>query len=1174
MSALPLDAPTLEQRRAANPKVSAWVSASAGSGKTRLLIDRVLRLMLAGTDPGRILCLTFTRAAAAEMATRLAARLGDWASAPDGALARALAELSGEAPSTETLRRSRALFAEVLDLPGGMKIETIHAFAQGLLRRFPIEAGVTPRFAVLEEGQTAALLTAAQKAALAAVSLTQTGAEAVAQVASLAPPERFGGAIRALLPARGRPGVAACGNHPEALAAAQRRALGLRLEDSAATLLREACRLDPAWERDGIRLAGVWLEAGVDSHEKRGRALRQWLARDEAARAESWPEWRSIFLTDEGEPRAEKTVAPAKVRQRWPEAYAVFLAEADRVRAVEAKLRAANLAEASAALAALALPSAEAFAAAKAARAGLDYDDLIARARALLQGDGAAAWVQYKLDQGIDHVLLDEAQDSNPDQWAIVGALTAEFFGGLGARPRPRTVFAVGDQKQSIYGFQGAEPTEFARWKGVFAERCAEAGFGWQAESLTLSFRSVPAVLTLVDAVFAPPAGEGLTAEGEPIRHRAAREEAAGSAELWPVVSGGREDPPEDAWAALAEAVTERDPARALAEAIAARIRSWLDRGEVLPARGRPIRPGDVMILVRRRDRFVAELVRALKARDVPVSGLDRLKLTESLAVQDLLALCRVALLPDADELSLAEVLRGPFCDVSEEGLFALCRDAEDVGRPRRGRLWDVLRARRGERPEWEAAAALIEAVAARADFLRPAELLGFLLAGYPFPGPGGEGSVSGRYRLRRRLGADAIEPVEELLNQAYAYERAEPPSLTGFLAWLDRAEIEVKREQEPKADRVRIMTVHAAKGLEAPVVFLPDTTSLPRLDETVVWADDTVPGQPPVPLWAPQAELRDPTFERLRQSLKARQDAEHRRLLYVALTRAEDRLIVCGWSRKDGGSLEPSCWYRLVEAGFERLADEGRAKREAFDTGAFGLAAPLAWSGSGWRIETGRPVRADAQVEPRREAVPSLPAWAMTPAPEERAAPRPIRPSREDGEDQPASPPVQPHDRAGRRFRRGRLVHALLQHLPEVADPERERAARRFLAGCAPEAAEEIARETLALLRHPEFAPLFAPGSLAEVPIVGRIGERLVNGVVDRLAVTPARVLIADFKTNRPPPERIDDVAPLYLRQMSAYRAVLASLFPGRGVQCALVWTFGPRLMPIPPALLERYAP
>lgn len=1166
--------PTPEQRRAADPRASAWVSASAGSGKTRLLIDRVLRLMLAGTDPARILCLTFTRAAAAEMATRLARRLGAWATASEEALARDLAELAGEAPSTEAMRRARALFAAVLDLPGGMKIETIHAFAQGLLRRFPIEAGVAPRFALIEEAEAAALLASAREAALAEAPLTETGERAVARLAALASTDQLGEAIRFLLPARGRPGLKASGNHPEAVAAAQRRALGLGLEEDAETILREACRPDPARETELVRLAALWIETGGDSHEERGRTVRGWLGRDAADRTAAWPRWRSVFLTDKGEPRAERSVAPAKVRQRWPEAYDAFLAEAERIRAVEERLAAAELAAASAALAALAAPAIAGFAAAKQARAGLDYDDLISHARRLLETDGAAAWVHYKLDQGVDHVLIDEAQDTNPDQWAIVGRLTEEFFSGLGARPLPRTVFAVGDEKQSIYGFQGAEPAEFARWKDIFAERCRAARLAWRAESLTLSFRSAPAVLALVDAVFAGEAGQGLTAEEGPIRHRAAREDAAGTVELWPVVTGTREDPPEDAWAAIAEAVMERDPARALAEAIAGRIRTWLDGGELLPARGRPIRPGDVMILVRRRDRFVAELVRALKGRAVPVSGLDRLKLTESLAVQDLLALCRVALLPEADELSLAEVLRGPFCNVDEDGLFALCRDAEDVARPRRGRLWEVLRARRAERAEWEEAVSLIEAVAARADFLRPGELLGYILAGHPFPRPDGAGTVSGRWRLRRRLGADAIEPVEELLNQAYAYERVEPPSLQGFLAWLDRAGIEVKREQEHGADAVRVMTVHAAKGLEAPIVILPDTTGLPKLDEPVVWAEDTVPGNPPVPLWAPRKELREPVVEERRAALARRQDAEHRRLLYVALTRAEDRLIVCGWSAKDEASLKPGCWYRLVEAGFARLAAEGRAERFAFDAAAFGVTEVSVWSGEGWRMESGTPVPPVALPEHPEPGPTALPPWAGSPAPAEGAAPRAIRPSREDGEEQPAAPPVQPHDRAGRRFRRGSLIHALLQHLPEIPDHDRARAARRFLIGLPAEEADEIARETLAVLRHPAFAPLFAPGSLAEVPIVGRVGERLVNGVVDRLAVTADRILVADFKTNRPPPEQVADVTPLYLRQMGAYRAVLASLFPGRAIDCALVWTFGPRLMPIPAEVLDRFAP
>ena len=1166
--------PTEEQRRAADPRTSAWVSASAGSGKTRLLIDRVLRLMLAGTDPGRILCLTFTRAAAAEMATRLARRLGQWATLGEQDLARDLEELTGETPSTEAMQRARALFAAVLDLPGGMKIETIHAFAQGLLRRFPIEAGVAPRFALIEEAEAAALLASAREAALAQAPLSEKGARAVARLAALAPPERLGEAIRSLLPVRGKPGLAATGNSAEGVAAAQRRVLGVGLEEDAETILREACQPDLARETDLVRLAALWIEVGGDAHEERGRTVRAWLARDAVARAETWVDWRSVFLTDKAEPRAESRVAPERVRRRWPDAYTVFLAEAERVRRVEYRLAAAELAEASAALVTLATPVIAGFTDAKAARAGLDYDDLIACARRLLESEGAASWVHYKLDQGIDHVLIDEAQDTNPDQWAIVGRLSAEFFVGEGARPLPRTVFAVGDEKQSIYGFQGAEPAEFARWKGVFAKRCAEAGLAWRAESLTRSFRSVPAVLALVDAIFAGEAGRGLIAEEGPIRHQAAREDAAGSVELWPVVSGAREDVPEDAWQAITEAVTERDPARALAEAIAGQIRSWLDSGELLPARGRPIRPGDVMILIRHRDRFVAELVRTLTARNIPVSGLDRLTLTESLAVQDLLALCRVALLPEADELSLAEVLRGPFCDVDEESLLALCRDAADVGRLRGGRLWEVLRARRDERAEWDAAASLIEAVAARADFLRPGELLSYILAGYPFLDPAGQRTVSGRWRLRRRLGAEAIEPVEELLNQAFAYERVEPPSLQGFLAWLDRAGIEVKREQERRSDVVRVMTVHAAKGLEAPIVILPDTTGLPKRDASVVWVEDTVPGNPPVPLWAPRKELRERVVEECRDALARRQDAELRRLLYVALTRAEDRLIVCGWSAKDSQSLDPSCWYRLVEAGFARLAAEGKAEPFAFNAAAFAGAEGLAWSGQGWRMETGAPVARAPGSEPAPAEPMPVPSWARTAAPAETPAPRPIRPSREDGEDQPAAPPMQPHDRAGRRFRRGSLIHTLLQHLPDIAPEDRARAARRFLAGLAPEEAEEIARETLAVLEQPDFAPLFATGSLAEVPIVGRLGDRLVNGVVDRLAVTPDRILLADFKSNRPPPERVEDVTPLYLRQLAAYRAVLASVFPGRQIDCALLWTFGPRLMPISDEVLRRFAP
>ncbi|MCL4802627.1 MAG: UvrD-helicase domain-containing protein, partial [Burkholderiales bacterium] len=617
-----MSAPTPEQRRAADPRASSWVSASAGSGKTRLLVDRVLRLMLAGNDPGHILCLTFTRAAAAEMATRLQARLGDWATLPDDALDAGIEALAGTKPDSETRARARALFARVLDLPGGMKIATIHAFCQGLLRRFPLEARIPPQFALVEEAQAQALLAEARESALAEAPLTEAGAQAVARLAALTDPGRLGEAIAAVLPARGRPGLAAIGNSPDGVAAAQRRVLGLDLDETEASLLAEACE-PPAAVADALaRLAAAWIGAN-GAQEEAGRSLRAWLGADLETRAARWDAYRGLFLTQRNEPKAERTLAPKKVQSLCADAYAIASTEAGRVLDVERRLRAVRLAEASSALARIGLPVIARYRDAKDARAALDYDDLIAAARHLLEAHGAVAWVHYKLDQGIDHVLLDEAQDTNPDQWAVVGALTEEFFAGLGARPGPRTMFAVGDDKQSIYGFQGADPQAFVDWKAIFERRAHDARARWQPESLTLSFRSVAPVLALTDAVFAGEAGRGVSLAGETIAHRAAREGHAGSVELWPLVSGA-EVPEPEAWAPVTEAVELPDPAQRLAAALARRIKSWIGREE-LPARGRRIRAGDVMILVRRRDAFVARLVRELKREQVPVSGLDRL---------------------------------------------------------------------------------------------------------------------------------------------------------------------------------------------------------------------------------------------------------------------------------------------------------------------------------------------------------------------------------------------------------------------------------------------------------------------------------------------------------------------------------------------------------------------
>ncbi|UPY36950.1 double-strand break repair helicase AddA [Sediminicoccus sp. KRV36] len=1153
----PRDIAQASQSRASDPVVSAFVTASAGSGKTKLLTDRLLRLMLGGARPERLLCLTFTKAAAAEMATRLNARLGHWAVAAQPALEAELRALLGHAPGAAEIARARAGFAAVLELPGGMRIATLHGFAQSLLRGFPLEAGLPPGFAVLEELDATAELAAAREVEL----LVSPALERLAALSNAAGLGTLMGQLRRAEPML-QAGLAALGGLPMLLAEIAQR-LGLDPQADEAELRRDAA--NPPAAKELARAAAMLLLGSEKTDAPRGQAMRDWLALDEAGRDARLEDWEAAFLTEKGTLRKNFATRQTGANQGFIQT--ICDQEGERLLAARAQAEALALLRATEAALVLGIPVLRRFAAAKQRMGRLDYDDLIQAAKKLLENPGAA-WVLFKLDGGLDHVLLDEAQDSNPEQWGIARALTGEFFAGQGTRENapPRTIFAVGDVKQSIYGFQGADAGGLPRAEREFRRAIAAAGQEFRAVPLEVSFRSAPPILALVDAVFAEgPARQGVVAEGQSLRHLPDRAGAAGLVELWPLQSQEKpEDPP--AWAVPETPMAEAGADARLAAALAAKIQHMIAHGrldarcEEDPTRGRPIRAGDILVLVRRRNAFLGQLVRALKERGVPVGGVDRMVLIEQIAVQDVLATLDAILLPQ-DELQLAAALKSPIFGLDEEALFALAHD-------RPGTLHARLMAERGAETLLGRAADLFAALTARADHVPAHALIAEIL-----------GERGGRARLLARLGPDAADPLDELLTAAMAHERAHAASLQGFLHWLRRSSATVKREAETSADMVRVMTVHGAKGLQSPIVILPDTTATPAQSAGLRWTEEELP------LWAPRKTgFLAPAYADADAQQAEREAEETNRLLYVALTRAEDRLLICGWH----GSKAPAagCWYEKIAAGFARL--EGASAQDF---------TPGDWGGDAAGFAAGPLLcLASAQSDPRRpeprpmaEAAASLPAWARIPA-ATILAPGIATPSHMEDEESelPAAAPHAPGDPLGARFRRGNLIHALLQSLPDLPEDQRPAIGRGFLArpGHGLDAAQQadILEEALAVMAHPAIAAAFGPDSLAEAPLAGRIGGdaaggggpggRLILGQVDRLLITDQRITLLDFKTNRPPPSRVEDAPRAYLRQMAAYRAVLRLAFPGRPVDCALVWTYGARVMPLPAELLDAHAP
>jgi ATP-dependent helicase/nuclease subunit A len=1139
------------QTAAADPAASAWVSANAGTGKTHVLTMRVLRLLLGGTPPERILALTYTKAAAAEMSKRVFARLADWVMSDEQSLTRKLAQLLDRAPTLADMERARQLFAVTIETPGGLKVQTIHAFCERLLQRFPIEAGVPPGFAILDEQDRGALLSRATDEMLAAAAAEKSGPLWRAVETAIAYAVN-GGFDNVLQQALAEFGAAPRLAGEPALAAAQERLraiFGVRPDIAAEDI---TAQLSKTLADDLLPHLVSALRAGNKSDAKGALCLDAALVASSAGRrAEALA---NFFLTQSNGPR--ERLVTRKISDERPELADLLQRAQAQFVALYGEHKSLMVVEATVALLRLGADVFGRYNTAKARSAALDFEDLVGKAAALLASSQAVEWVLYKLDGGLDHILVDEAQDTSPAQWEVIRALAEEFFSGSGARDGVRTLFAVGDEKQSIYSFQGAAPTMFAETGALFARRAELAGLALRRVPLNLSFRAAEPLLATVDLVFADGARTpGVTSSRAPLQHIAHRAGHAGLVEIWPTEKPDQAKPAEP-WSPLKETISSAPVAR-LAARIAHTINRWLKSGELLHSQNRPIRPGDILILVRKRTPFAPAMISALKAHGIPVAGADRLVLTEQIAVADLMALGDFLCLPQ-DDLALANLLKSP--------LFGLDDDALTVLAPKReGFLWQELLARAATDARFRPPAEILARWLTRAHLMPPFEFYAALLDG--------EGM---RARMLERLGAEAADAIDELLNLALAYDRVAAPSLQGFLNWLRQGTRVIKRDMEQGLDEVRVMTVHGAKGLEAPIVFLPDTCSTRsgRSPSSLLPCDGPVPF-----LWPVKGSSELAPVEGARAALDRAEAEERNRLLYVALTRARDRLYVGGF--EGSTAPPPESWYQLIRTALgDRLAE-----------------ATAADGGIVWRLVSPQSTAPEPDVARAAAAVPALPlpTWAKRPAPPDLLLGVPLAPSRlaplksdRDGGGRgragaPAEPPTLAPSALleDARFLRGTLTHALLEHLPSL-DPEQwPAAAEAFVAGRAGRLPstlrKSIVAETLAVLREPAFAPLFGPQARAEIPIVAEIsqpqgGGRVLRltGKIDRLVVAGDAVLIVDYKTNRPPPKDVGEVAEAYLLQLCAYRLALARLFSHRRVRAAILWTDGPRIMEIPEKVLD----
>ncbi|MFW8593803.1 double-strand break repair helicase AddA [Cribrihabitans neustonicus] len=1107
----PRDAASEAQFRAARPDASTWLAANAGSGKTKVLTDRVARLLLRGVQPQHILCLTYTKAAASEMQNRLFKRLGEWAMLADEKLVAALTELGAEdVISPEGLAQARTLFARAIETPGGLKIQTIHSFCASLLRRFPLEAGVSPQFSEMDDR--------------AATLLRAEIMEDFAQ-----------------------------GSEAPLLDALARHVSDSDFETLTAALCQRRANFDPPLDRDAL-LELFGLPAGFDTEalealvflggeeellartrimlaeggttDQRAAAKLAGIARPTLADLDVL---ENVFLTGAGAKAPFSAKVGSFPTKKLREANLSLMDQLEplmlRIEDARAKRLALSAARKSADLHRFAAAFLPEYERRKQQRGWLDFDDLILKARQLLNDPGVAAWVLYRLDGGIDHILVDEAQDTSPVQWDVIEKLAQEFTAGEGARSEvERTIFVVGDKKQSIYSFQGADPDAFDRMQAEFGRRLEETGPGLQNASLDFSFRSSAAILKLVDLVFRDSPRAGFRKEA---LHQAFKSDLPGRVDLWPVVEK-TEDEEEPDWTSPVDRPGRRHHTVILAERIAGAIKQMIDSGVTIPEDGpergtfqrRPVQAGDFLILVQRRSELFSEIIRACKKAELPIAGADRLKVGAELAVKDIAALLRFLALPE-DSLSLAEALKSPIFGWSEQMLFDLAHRRDGPY------LWSTLRERAAEFPE---TLEILDDLRANADFLRPYDLIERILTRH-----------QGRQKLLGRLGPEAEDGINALLSQALAYERSDVPSLTGFLVWMQTDDLEIKRQMGSAGNMIRVMSVHGSKGLEAPIVILPDTAKRrPPTDPEIMTAGE-------VPLWkVPKDQMPDAMLA-AREAAQEKLQNERLRLLYVALTRAEKWLIVAA-----AGELSPdgSSWYQMVERALQ-------------DGGAAECKMP---GGAGLRLQHGGwdalPLVHHPVAEPEK---PVLPALFRQPARPYVAPIAALSPSDLGGAK--ALPGEAGMEEESAKSR-GTRLHLLLEHLPGKPEADWPALAKSLL----PEAEDggALLAEAAAALRNPDCIHVFDAGTLAEVPFTADLEGERIHGIIDRLILTPEKVLAVDFKSNATVPHSPEACPEGLLRQMGAYAHALSQIYPGRQVETAILWTRTAMLMPLPHDLVS----
>lgn len=1110
---------TDQQRRAADPERSVWVEASAGTGKTKVLSDRVLRLLLNGVEPIRLLCLTYTKAAAVEMQTRVSKRLSEWAVEDKKTLEDNLTRLLGNAvKSADELSAycglARTLFAKLLDTPGGIKVQTLHSFCADVLKRFPLEAGISPYFSVLDDEETQNALAQIKIAIIQSKDNLENPelSQAVNYFIANMSEQTFDSMLKKIIESRlSMAKIIAKNNGLSGFLGALAAKLNVNITDTEESLKQEFMDSLCLRRAEFLSYIDALMHGSPKKDKEKALKLAQVVEHD--FRLQDYEKYKSCYFGSNNQPY--KVLATKDAVNYDPQLTEKLTAELWRLEALENKMLKLRLFFSTKAAFTIAAEINRRYDAYKAERACMDFEDLIYHTRRLLAEADARQWVLYKLDGGIDHILLDEAQDTSSDQWDIVSGLCDDFFSGEGQSENNRTLFVVGDRKQSIYSFQGADPEKFDKISYDFEKKAKEAHKDFQRINLEISFRSAPAILDAVNKIFAThPAADGVVSETQKVEHKPFRVGQFGKVTIMPIMLPEKDQKTHTENEYLQppmERVYKTALVTKIAETVAHQIRCLMDQSATTD---KPLHYRDIMVLVRRRNDFVGEFIRACEKEGVRISGADRLKLSDQIAIDDLISLGKFLLFPK-DNLSLAEVLTSPLFSIDENLLEDLC-----YGRGEND-LWTRIQKDSRCTEIKNSLKTLLD----KLDYVRPYELFNYVLS-----------TMGGRRKFVRRMGQEVEDALDEFINITLDYEQHQTPSLQGFISWFGQCDREIKRESDdPEIDAVRLCTVHHSKGLQAPIVILPDTNMLPNGSRKQQLLQDDSLGYYPL-----NSAAYDDICGELNDKIHAREMLEYHRLLYVALTRAENELYIYAYGNKN-----QEAWYNLCR---EALAEPGTDEKEPIEL-----------------ISTAEEVAKDDEETPEPPKVYRLEEWIDQSVEAESALSKPYTPSKEESDEEPDS--ASPLIDNGKFYRRGTLIHRLLQFLPQNSG-NREDAIDTFLQqnseNFSLQECKQIKTEVLQLLKNPEFAEIFGADSQAEVPIMGEVDGKILSAQIDRLIILPDKIKIVDFKTNRPPAKTVAETPPQYIKQLEAYAKLARKIYPQKQIETFILWTNETRLMKV----------